>query len=108
MAAPKPKPKPVPLARSQAVAARPVSTSWSCAFPPEADTLEVNFARVLLSVTVGGDGRATAAVVLKDPGFGFGRAARSCAFAQRYAVARDASGRATTGTTAPFYVTFTR
>jgi protein TonB len=104
---PKAKPRPVPLEKSQAVAARPMTT-WSCAFPPEADTSDVNYARVLLSVTVGADGRAEAAVVLSDPGFGFGRAARSCAFSQRYAAARNADGRMATGTTAPFYVTFTR
>ncbi|MCA9595773.1 MAG: hypothetical protein KC776_20805 [Myxococcales bacterium] len=90
------------------VTARPLSTAWSCPFPSEADTFEVHFARVLITVTVNDEGRALGAAVLSDPGFGFGTAARACALHQRYGIARDTHGRPRTGTTAPFYVTFTR
>jgi len=106
-AAPRP-PPPRALPPSRATPAVPVSQSWSCAFPPEADQNQVNYARVLIAVTVSAAGRATNVVLLSDPGDGFGRAARSCAFRQRFVPPRGPDGNPTTGTTAPFHVTFTR
>ncbi len=88
--------------------ALPVVSSWSCAFPPEADVAQVDFARARIVVTVAADGRAESAVVLSDPGNGFGDAARRCALAQRYTAARDRSGNPQMATTAPITVTFTR
>ncbi len=88
--------------------ARPVSESWNCTFPPEADANDVHYARVLVVVTVRVDGSPSSAAVLSDPGFGFAAAARRCALGQRFAVAWDDAGRPTAGRTPPFTVTFTR
>lgn len=88
--------------------ARPVSESWNCAFPPEADANDVHYARVLVVVTVRADGSPSSAAVLSDPGFGFAAAARRCALGQRFAVAWDDAGRPSAGRTPPFTVTFTR
>jgi protein TonB len=92
------------LARSPA----PTSLSWSCGFPAEADMEQIDYATVMLSVTVAADGRAKSVTVLKDPGYGFGALARSCAFRMRYNVGLDASGKPVTKTTPPFPVRFTR
>jgi hypothetical protein len=46
--------------------------------------------------------------VLADPGNGFGREARRCAMAKRYAAALDRDGGAIAGTTRPFRVHFSR
>ncbi len=86
----------------------PTSLSWNCGFPAEADMEQIDYATVTLSVTVGADGRAKSVTVLKDPGYGFGSLARSCAFRMRYAVGLDAQGKPITKTTAPFPVRFTR
>jgi periplasmic protein TonB len=89
-------------------AAQPVSKSWSCPFPKEADAASVDFARARIVVTVGVDGRATSASVVADPGNGFARSAKACALGQRYVVALDAAGRPRVATTMPITVTFTR
>jgi protein TonB len=65
---------------------------WSCPFPPEADAAQVDEARVALEVQIGVDGTAGAVDVLKDPGYGFGRAARQCALRQRHTAAVDHDG----------------
>ncbi len=97
-------PKPVSKRRK----ARPVSVSWDCPFPSEADAQDVHFARVMIVVSVRKNGTAATAAVLSDPGYGFGAAARRCALGQRYSVAWDDTGRPTAGRTPPFTVTFTR
>jgi protein TonB len=92
--APPPPPPPAPkqdLSRS----ARPVSESWNCGFPPEADIEQINYARVSIAVTVGADGTATnAALVSTDPGYGFGALAKRCAMRMRYEAARNKEGAA--------------
>jgi protein TonB len=65
---------------------------WSCPFPPEADAAQVDEARVALEVQIGVDGSAGAVNVLKDPGYGFGRAARQCALRQQHSPALDHDG----------------
>jgi periplasmic protein TonB len=65
---------------------------WSCPFPPEADAAQVDDARVMLEVHVAADGTAEAVNVLKDPGYGFGRAARQCALRQHHSAALDHDG----------------
>ena len=97
-----------PKTPSKKRSALPLSTSWNCPFPAEADNHDINFARVLIVVTVRASGTASSAAVLSDPGFGFARAARRCALHQQYRVAHDSLGRPTLGTTPPFTVTFTR
>ncbi len=81
--------------------------SWSCPFPPEADADQQDFAVVGIQVTVRPDGSPSTVTVLSDPGHGFGRAARQCALAKRYAPALDRSGTAVVGS-AVVNVRFTR
>ena len=83
--------------------------SWNdCEFPAEADIEGIDSAVVQLTVVVGPNGRAKSVTVLKDPGFGFGQSARSCAFRKQFNAAFDRSGTAITMSTAPFTVRFTR
>jgi|SRR6185369_14798634 len=89
--------------------AAPLAGSWNdCEFPAEADIEGIDSAVVQLTVTVGPNGRAKSVTVLKDPGFGFGQSARTCAFRKPFNAAFDRSGTAITMTTAPFTVRFTR
>lgn len=102
---PPPPPPKVDLSRP----ANPASTNWDdCGFPPEADVEQIDFMRVAVVVTVGIDGRAQNATVLKDPGYGFGRFARQCALRKTYNVGLDPNGKPTVTTTPPIYVRFTR
>jgi protein TonB len=79
--------------------AKPVSESWNCGFPPEADIEQINYARVSIAVTVGADGTATnASLVSADPGYGFGALAKRCAMRMRYDAARNKEGSAITQT----------
>lgn len=86
--------------------ARPTALSWNCGFPPEAE--DVDHARVVITVTVGPDGRPESASVNSDPGHGFGRVARRCAMNKSYQPGRDRSGNPTTTHTPPFVVRFDR
>jgi len=88
--------------------AAPVAASWNCEFPPEADVEGIDNAVVQLTVVVSPDGRPKAVTVLRDPGNGFGQAARSCAFRKQFSAALDRAGVAVTMSTAPFTVRFTR
>jgi protein TonB len=83
--------------------------SWnSCDFPSEADQDQVDYAVVIIVVTVRPDGSALSVKVMSDPGHGFGRAARMCALSKKYTAALDREGNPTVGTTPPIHVTFTR
>ncbi len=69
------------------------STDWSrCPFPQEADTAQIDEARVSLQMEIRADGSPAAVRVLRDPGNGFGREARECALRQRYPPALDRDG----------------
>ena len=81
---------------------------WDCPFPPEADAQGIDRALVVLQITVRPDGRAQAVRVVRDPGNGFGREARSCAMKHRWRAARDRDGTPIVGTTAPLRVRFVR
>ena len=89
-------------------AARPLSLDWDCSrlFPPGSSTPDS--ASVIVAVSVGEHGRARAVSIVRDPGHGFGAAARACALAQRYVPALDRDGRAIAATTAPITIFFTR
>jgi outer membrane biosynthesis protein TonB len=103
-----PAPPPPAPGKSLARSPTPETLNWRCGFPAEADMEQIDYATVMLSVTVGPDGRAKSVSVLKDPGSGFGNLAKSCAFRMRYSVGLDARGQAVTKTTPPFPVRFTR
>lgn len=107
-APPSPEPAAVAPRVDRSRPALPIRTSWNCAFPSGADVADINFARARVAVTVGVDGRAKSAVVLQDPGNGFGAAARRCALSERYSVARGRDGNPRVATTAPITVTFIR
>jgi len=84
------------------------SGEWSCPFPPEADTAQIDEAYVTLQVDVRPDGTPGAVRVVSDPGNGFGREARRCAMGKRYQTALDHDGNSIAGTTNQFRVHFSR
>jgi periplasmic protein TonB len=107
--APPPGPVAPPPGPDLSRAAAPMAGSWNdCEFPAEADIEGIDSAVVQLTVTVGPNGRAKSVTVLKDPGFGFGQSARTCAFRKQFNAALDRAGTAITMSTAPFTVRFTR
>jgi len=68
--------------------------AWvNCPFPSEADAEGINQTKVQIAVTVTPEGRARTVTILKDPGFGFGKAARSCARRAGYSPALNAAGQ---------------
>lgn len=94
-------------ARDLSKPARPAADSWDCSalFPSSAG---VDTATVVIVVRVGARGAAESVSVVKEPGQGFGAAARACAMKQRYAAAEDREGNPVAATTSPFRVRFTR
>jgi len=89
--------------------AGPGSGDWNdCGFPPEAEAEGLNFAKVLVSVTVRPDGHARSVSILKDPGYGFGSWARQCAMRKTYQTALNVEGEPVEQTTPPFSIKFTR
>jgi hypothetical protein len=77
-------------------ASRPIGlrrgTVLGCAYPREADAAGVDAGFVSIQVTVGVDGAPLSATVQRDPGYGFGEAARLCALRARYEPALDQAG----------------
>jgi protein TonB len=71
---------------------------WNCPFPPEADVDGVDRAVTTLRVELSGQGTVKGVAILRDPGHGFGAAARRCAFGKRYHPALDRKGRPIAGT----------
>lgn len=106
--APRGGPAPAPTGKDQSRPSTPTSRSWNCGFPAEADFDQVDFATVMITVTVGTDGRAKSVSVLSDPGHGFGKQARSCAMRMSYTPGLDRNGQPVVKTTSPFPVRFTR
>jgi protein TonB len=85
-----------------------LQSASDCPFPAEADLEGINQAVVQLIVTVNPDGSAKSVTVLKDAGFGFGQAARRCAFKWPYVPGLDSSGKPVVKTTGAFPVRFRR
>jgi protein TonB len=106
---PPPPPAAPTVDRSQA-AGLSGNNDWgsSCPFPAEADVDQIDRAVVTLIVTVRVDGTPQSVQVVRDPGHGFGRAARLCALSHRFSPGLDKSGAPTVATTPPFNVRFTR
>jgi protein TonB len=102
-------PAPPPPAEDKSRPATPdQSVRWNCGFPAEADIDGIDNAVVTIMVTVSPEGRAKSVSVAKDPGHGFGKQARDCAFRMPFVAGLDPTGKPTTKTTAPFVVRFTR
>lgn len=88
--------------------ALPASNDWNCSHLFPSDPEAGNHAVVVIVVTVRPDGTPRSIGVMQDPGHGFGAAARACALSQRYSPALDRDGQATTASTPPITVRFTR
>ncbi len=69
------------------------SHQWSCPFPPEADTEQIDEAAVGVEFLVTVEGKVTNFKITKDPGHGFAREARLCAQREKYDVGLDRDGR---------------
>jgi protein TonB len=83
---------PPPSGPSLSRRASPASHDWNAPFPQEADSAQIDDARVTLEIEVRPDGSAAAVRIVQDPGNGFGREARRYAFSQRYVPALDRDG----------------
>ncbi len=81
--------------------------TWDCPFPQEADDEGIEDARVTLQLEIGADNAVQKAVVVSDPGFGFGQEARRCALRRRWLSQLNREGMAIAGR-ATVVVTFTR
>ncbi|MBI4702709.1 MAG: hypothetical protein HY744_16425 [Deltaproteobacteria bacterium] len=103
-----PEPPPKPRSNRSRPAGLAGGHAWDCPFPPEADAAQVDRAVAVIVVTVGPGGEPRSARVLSDPGYGFGRAARECALAQRFQPALDRDGNPALSTTPPIKVRFRR
>ncbi len=99
---------PAASARELSRPALPASGDWNCSHLFPSDPEAGNHAVVLIVVTVRPDGTPRSIGVVRDPGHGFGAAARSCALSQRYTPALDRDGQPTTASTPPITVRFTR
>jgi periplasmic protein TonB len=75
-----------------------VNQDWHCPFPPEADTDQIDEARVELEITVSAEGAPVKVRVLSDPGHGFGREASRFAMRERFKPALDHDGNPIPGT----------
>jgi protein TonB len=83
-------------------------SAWNCPWPAEADAEQVNEQTVVLQASVRADGRADNVDILRDPGFGFGAAARLCALRTRFDPARDGTGQPIIARSPPIRVHFFR
>ncbi len=66
---------------------------WSCSFPAAARAQGIERAVVTVSVDVTARGTVHEARIVRDPGYGFGVAARACVLKARFAPAEDDLGR---------------
>jgi protein TonB len=82
-------------------------SEWKCPFPDEAETEQVDEAYVLVQVDIKPDGAPANVQILRDPGHGFARMARSCALNQAFDAALDHDGHPVL-TTRKFNVHFFR
>ena len=70
---------------------------WDCPFPEEAREEGVQQEAVSLLVDVGPDGKVLGVEVKRDPGYGFAREARACAFKKRWLPGVDRTGKPARG-----------
>jgi protein TonB len=71
--------------------------AWDCPFPSAADVDGINNALATIRVEVDASGKVSRVHVLRDPGHGFGDAARHCAALKRWEPAAGRDGRAVAG-----------
>ncbi len=94
--------------RGVAVAASPGGSEWDCSALYPGDPNAPDAAAVMVQVRTDVRGKPSSVQILRDPGHGFGAAARACALRQTYQPARDADGHDVPGQTRPFLVRFHR
>jgi protein TonB len=82
--------------------------SWSCPWPPEADSDRIDEQTVVIRVVVDQDGSVKSAEIVVEPGHGFGKAAVACAKNTRFTPAHDRAGNAVRARSPPIRVRFTR
>ena len=82
--------------------------SWSCPWPHEADTAQIDEQTVVIRVVVTPDGSPESAEVVSDPGHGFAQAAAACAMRTRFTPAQDREGEPVRARSPPIRVRFTR
>jgi protein TonB len=82
--------------------------SWSCAWPFQADTAQIDEQTVVIRVVVDAEGIAESAEVVADPGHGFGQAAVTCARRTRFTPALDHRGQPVRALSPLIRVRFTR
>ncbi|WP_437567376.1 energy transducer TonB [Sorangium sp. So ce542] len=80
----------------------------ACGFPEDADKNGIDEGTVVIRVYVDFDGFPRRAMILQDPGHGFGSAAAQCAMTKRYVPAQDWSGAPIPAWTPPMTVRYTR
>jgi protein TonB len=101
---------PAPPAPDRSRALSVANADWHCDFPPEADSEQIDEMVVPTTVSVSASGRVTGARAMKDPGYGFARAAVQCALRQgasTFNLAYDRDGNPIAGERV-FNVHFTR
>jgi protein TonB len=81
---------------------------WDCEWPSLAQYQDIDRELVVIQVLVAADGRVEKVDLLKDPGFGFGAAARACARRARFTPALDENGRPIKALSSPINVRFVR
>lgn len=99
-----------PLPRPEDLS-RPVNLpdpSWTCPWPAGAESEALDEQSAFVQVTVRADGTVERAVVMMDPGMGFGEAARRCAASARFSPALDKRGVAVRAISPPIRVRFVR
>jgi len=99
-----------PLPRPEDLS-RPVNLpdpSWTCPWPAGAESEALDEQSAFVQVTVRADGTVERAVVMMDPGMGFGEAARRCAATARFSPALDKRGVAVRAISPPIRVRFVR
>jgi protein TonB len=82
--------------------------SWSCPWPPKADSERIDEQTVVIRVVVDPGGSVESAELVVDPGRGFGKAAVACAWDTRFTPAHDRAGNAVRARSPPIRVRFTR
>ena len=80
---------------------------WSCPFPSEADADGIDHGVVTLTVVIGATAKVDSVIVVRDPGHGFGAAARRCVYSRSWQPALDRGGRPI-ASSLPLNVRFTR
>ncbi|WP_437996211.1 energy transducer TonB [Sorangium sp. So ce185] len=82
--------------------------TWACGFPEEAEKNGIDEGTVVIRVYVDFDGFPRRAMILQDPGHGFGSAAAECAMTKRYVPMKDRYGSPIPGWTPPITVRYVK